>query len=92
MGTIAARKFVQILRNAENVVAMEMLAAAQAIDLLKPHKPASAVLAAYEKIREVIPYALKDRVFSKDIMKLRELIQSDQLVQVIRKSVGELEF
>ncbi len=92
MGTIAARKFVQILRNSENVVAMEMLAAAQAIDLLNPHKPAAAVLAAHEKIRQVIPYAAKDRVFSKDITKLRELIQSDQLVEVINRSIGQLEF
>ncbi|MEZ4872034.1 MAG: aromatic amino acid lyase [Bdellovibrionales bacterium] len=31
MGTIAARKFGQIVKNAENVVAMEFLCAAQAL-------------------------------------------------------------
>lgn len=92
MGTIAARKFVQILRNAENVLAMEILSACQAIDLLKPHKPAAAVLAVYEKVRSKVPYAEKDRVFSKDVQLIREMIQNDEIAGVIQAAVGELEF
>lgn len=92
MGTIAARKFVQILRNAENVVAMEMLSACQALDLLKPLKPSSAVLGAFEKIREQVPFAAKDRVFSKDVQRIREMIQQDQISQVVAQTVGNLEF
>ncbi len=92
MGTIAARKFVQILRNAENVVAMEMLSACQAIDLLKPHKPAAGVLAAYETIREKVPFAEKDRVFSKDVQIIREMISADKISSVISHTLGALEF
>ncbi len=92
MGTIAARKFVQILRNAENVVAMEMLSASQAIDLLKPHKPASAVRAVHEKIREKVPFAEHDRVFSRDVQAIRELISADEISKVVEASVGSLEF
>src|SRR5437868_15471279 len=51
MGTIAARKFEKILRNAENVVAMEMLSACQALDLIAPLKPTAAVKAAFDHIR-----------------------------------------
>lgn len=92
MGTIAARKFVQILRNAENVVAMEMLSATQALDLLKPHQPAATVKAAHEKIREKVPFATKDRVFSKDVQMIREMISEDVLAKVIELSAGTLEF
>jgi histidine ammonia-lyase len=92
MGTIAARKFVQILRNAENVVAMEMLSSTQALDLLKPLKPAGAVLAAYNHIRTLVPFAEKDRVFAKDVTVIRDMIQSNQLMEILNSSVGELEF
>jgi len=92
MGTIAARKFVQILRNAENVVSMEMLSACQAMDMLRPHRPAAAVLAAFEKIREKVPYAEKDRVFSKDVQMIREMLMNDELSSVVSQSIGTLEF
>jgi histidine ammonia-lyase len=91
MGTIAARKFAQILRNAENVVAMEMLSATQALDLLKPHKPAAAVKAAYDLIRKTVPFAETDRVFSKDIAEIKRLIVEDHLPKEIHSAVGELE-
>jgi len=92
MGTIAARKFVQILRNAENVVAMEMLSSTQAMDLLKPLKPAGAVLAAYEHIRTKVPFAAKDRVFAKDVAVIREMVQQNEILKVIESTTGTLEF
>jgi histidine ammonia-lyase len=92
MGTIAARKFVQILRNAENVVAMEMLSATQAMDLLKPLKPAGAVLKAYEHIRTRVPFAEKDRVFAKDVAVIRDMIQQDEILKAIETTVSALEF
>ncbi len=91
MGTIAARKFAMILRNAENVVAMEMLSATQALDLVKPHKPAAAVKAAYDLIRQTVPFAETDRVFSKDVNEIKRLIVEDKLSQAVLDSVGSLE-
>lgn len=79
MGTIAARKFAQILRNAENVVAMEMLSACQALDLLAPLKPAQTVKVAFDRIRQDVPFAAEDRIFSKDIEKIKKLIILNQL-------------
>lgn len=92
MGTIAARKFVQIVRNAENVVAMELLSACQALDLLKPLEPSGAIKMSYDLIREKVPFASKDRVFSKDINKVREMIQNNELLSVLQKNLGTLEF
>ncbi len=92
MGTIAARKFAQILRNAEHVVAMEFLSASQAIDLLAPLKPASAVLAAHECIRKVVPFAKEDRIFKHDIEAVKKLMLSNELLNTVTKAVGELEY
>jgi len=92
MGTIAARKFKQVALNAENIVAMEFLSACQAIDLLRPLKPAGCVLAAFDCIRREVPFASEDRVFSKDIGKIRDLIRSGALMDVIQQRAGELEW
>lgn len=91
MGTIAARKGTQILRNAQNVFAMELLSATQGLDLLAPLKASGPLEAIKGYIRQHVPYAEKDRVFSYDIAKLFELIQSRQLVNFIEDQVGELE-
>ncbi len=92
MGTIAARKFTQILRNAENVVTMEILSACQALDLLAPLKPAAAVKAAFDHVRKTVPFAKEDRIFHKDIDAIRGMMLSNELIQVAQKTVGELEW
>lgn len=92
MGTIAARKFKQILQNAENVVAMEMLSATQSIDLIAPLKPAAAVNAVHEYIRKTVPFATEDRIFSKDVEAIKKMMLSNEISQVVTKTVGELEW
>jgi histidine ammonia-lyase len=92
MGTIAARKFGQIVRNAENIVAMEFLAASQALDLLKPLVPSGAVEAAYDVVRSKVPFAASDRVFARDIEAIRGLIRDESLLNSVKSTVGELEW
>ncbi len=91
MGTIAARKAKKVLENAEKILAMEILCAAQGLDLLKPLKPSGVILEALNHIREKVPFAEKDRVFSDDIETIRAMIRSGELNQLIEKSIGELE-
>lgn len=92
MGTIAARKLGQIVKNAENIVAMELLCASQALDLLKPLKPGAAVAAAYDVIRTEVPFAEMDRVFSDDIEAIKNMIRSEKLSKAVVESVGGLEW
>ncbi len=87
MGTIAARKFLMIVRNAESILAMEFLAAAQALDLLRDENgnripPSGYVKAAYDVIRSKVPYAENDRVFHDDIEAVRSLIRSGRLIEL----------
>ncbi len=92
MGTIAARKLVQILRNAENVVSMEFLSASQAIDMLKPLVPAGVIKVVHDLIRERVPFAESDRVFSLDIVEIQNLIRSDRVINAVTKTLGPLEW
>jgi histidine ammonia-lyase len=91
MGTIASRKFGSIVRNAENIVAMEFLSATQALDLLKPLEPSGAVKAVLDLIRKRVPFAEHDRVFSIDVEEIKKLIRSDAILNTVLQSVGELE-
>jgi histidine ammonia-lyase len=91
MGTIAARKLVQIVKNAQNVFAMEFLAGTQALDMLLPLKPAAGVLAAYKQVRQEVPYAKEDRIFAKDVEKIRKMILSRDILMQVESQVGALE-
>ena len=92
MGTIAARKFGQIIDNVENVVAMEFLSSTQALDLLKPLRPAAAVQATYDLIRRKVPFAQEDRVFATDVQVIRDIMRSGDIIETIKATVGELEW
>ena len=67
MGMIAARHARDIVANAELVVALEALAAAQALDLRSPLEPAEGTRAARDAIRDVVPFLEVDREFRPDI-------------------------
>ena len=92
MGTIAARKFGQVVGNAENILAMEFLSATQALDLLKPLRPSGAVAKAYEVIRKEVPFAATDRVFAQDIAAIRRMVRDERILTAAQSAAGELEW
>jgi histidine ammonia-lyase len=72
MGTIASRKAWSILKNSENVLAVEFLAAAQAIDFRDPGKLGKGTKKAYQFIRSLVPKVIQDREMASDISRIRE--------------------
>jgi histidine ammonia-lyase len=93
MGTISARKCREILDNVEHIIAVELLCAAQALDLLaadKPYQPGEGTREAYRVIRENIPYLKEDRILSKDIDTMVSLIRSGEILRQLERAVGEL--
>jgi len=90
MGTISARQCREIVMNTENVIAIELLCAAQALDLFTNLKPGEGTLKAYQVIRQTISPLEKDRILSNDIMAMRDLIRSGKILAAVEKSVGEL--
>jgi histidine ammonia-lyase len=90
MGTIAARKGREIVANTENVIGIELLCAAQALDLFTNLKPGEGTLAAYQAIRRVIPHLDTDRFLAADIAAMRELMRSGAILDAVEARVGEL--
>jgi histidine ammonia-lyase len=90
MGTIAARKCRDIVKNTENVIAIELLCGAQAMDLFTNMKPGKGTLAAYDVIRKAITPLETDRVLARDITAMRQLMQSGDLVDAVEKKIGKL--
>jgi histidine ammonia-lyase len=93
MGTIAIRQCREILDNVEHVLAVEMLCAAQAYDLLTQTRHLTAgegTRVAYRVIREKIPFLDEDRVLATDIAAMVSLIRSGTLLQAIENAVGPL--
>jgi histidine ammonia-lyase len=90
MSPISARKCREIIKNAEHVIAIELLCGAQALDLFTNLKPGEGTLAAYRLVRESIPHLEKDRILSHDIHKMVNLMRSGKLVKSVESIIGAL--
>jgi histidine ammonia-lyase len=87
MGSIAARKAVEILRNVEHIIAIELLCAAQGIDFRGPGNLGKGMTVAYSLLRKHVPMLREDRVLSSDIEATVELIRSEQLTNAVKEIV-----
>ncbi|MGD2269875.1 MAG: histidine ammonia-lyase [Desulfobacterales bacterium] len=90
MGTISARKCRDIVRNTEDVIAIELLCAAQALDLFTNLKPGEGTLAAYRAIRKKISPLDGDRILSEDLRSMKALLRSDEILSAVESKVGHL--
>jgi len=90
MATIAARKGRTIVDNARDVVAIELLCAAQALDLFTNLKPGRGNRAAYDVIRQTIDHLDTDRILAEDIVRMRTLMKSGELLDAVEAAVGKL--
>jgi histidine ammonia-lyase len=61
MGGWAARKAVMVVENVEIVLAIELLAACQAIDFLRPLKSTAVLEAVHALVRTKVPFLEADR-------------------------------
>ncbi len=77
MGTIGARKASEILFNTQNVVAIELLCACQAIDIIDGYnKMAIRTKALYDSLRTKVDYMQKDKFIQEDILKAFEVVKN----------------
>jgi histidine ammonia-lyase len=75
MGMNAALKLEKVVENAESVVAIELLCAAQALEFLKPLTPARALQAPLAAIRGLVPPLAEDRPPARDIERLARMVR-----------------
>ncbi len=90
MGTIAARKARQVLENVKQVAAIELLCAAQALDLFTNLKPGKGSLAAYKTIRRHVKHMKRDRELAPDIATVAALVDNDEILKAVEKITGPL--
>lgn len=90
MGTFAARKALEIVQNVRHVLAVELICAAQALDLRAPLQPSPATLSALNLVRERIAHWKEDRLMHLAIERATEMIGSGALIARVEKSTGVL--
>ena len=90
MSLTAALKAKEIVNNVENILAMELLVAAEGLEYRKPLKPGRGAYAAYKLIREHVPPLKGDRELWGDVEKIKMLIDDGSLIEAVEKEVGPL--
>jgi len=75
MGATSANKVLLVLEQAQQVIAIELLCAAQMLDFRKPLKPGIGVQKAYEIVRSFVPMLEQDRVLAPDIATMTRAVK-----------------
>ena len=78
----AAWKARRIVRNLENILAIELMCAAQGIDCRAPLKPGLGVRSAHQKVRSIVSTLESDRVLSTDIEALAAAVASRSFADI----------
>ncbi len=80
MGTTAARKTRKIIEHLHIILAIELLCAAQAMDLIQIQNHISPrIREVYQKIREIIPKLTEDREIAPDVNRCVELLKNKEI-------------
>ncbi|EGC35057.1 histidase [Dictyostelium purpureum] len=85
MGGWAARKCLLVVENVENVLAIELLAACQAIDFRRPLKTTEPLEAVHKLVRSKVSFMEKDRYLSPDIEEVYKLIRTGQILNAVNE-------
>ncbi len=81
MGPGAGLKALEIAKRVRYVLAIELLVAAQALDMLKPLKTSAKLEKVKAAIRKRVSYMKEDRIISPDIEAVHGLVRSGELVE-----------
>ncbi len=90
MGMNTALKNFQILDNAFGILGIELMAAAQALDY-RNYTLGKGVARAKEVIRKYVDFLDIDRPLYPDHTKMKELVQSCEILEEVEKEIGSLD-
>lgn len=91
IGMTAARKAREILNNVTEVLAIEAMCAAQAVEFQGQEGLSPAGKAVYRLIRRQVPPLERDRILYVDMQKCAELLRSGAILQAAESVVGPLQ-
>lgn len=92
MGSISGRKALRVCGNVENILAVELLCAAQALDFHRPLTSSPVLEAAHKVVRQHITHATEDRIFSNDIALALGILQRGDLREAITPFLEKADF
>ncbi|XP_071784273.1 histidine ammonia-lyase-like [Asterias amurensis] len=84
MGGFSARKCLQVVEHVEQVLAIELLAACQGIEFLRPLKTTAPLEEVYKLVREVVAPWDKDRYMAPDIDIATKLLQDQKIWNAVK--------
>ncbi|XP_062467305.1 histidine ammonia-lyase isoform X2 [Pezoporus occidentalis] len=82
MGGWAARKALRVIEHVEQVLAIELLAACQGIEFLRPLRTTTPLEKVYDLVRSVVRPWIKDRFMAPDIEAAHRLLVEQQVWEV----------
>jgi histidine ammonia-lyase len=89
LGMTSALKFEDVLRNAQTVLGIEALCAAQAIDLLAPLQPGAGTKQGYAVVRGVTPRLDRDRYLAPEIEASARAVKAGKFAAIVRDRGSE---
>ena len=84
MATFAARRLQAMIHNTAHILGIELLAAAQGIEFLRPLRSSPALEAAHALLREACPPLTEDRYLAPDIERATTLVVDGSLARILR--------
>jgi histidine ammonia-lyase len=90
MAFTSALKANQILNNAWYVVAIELMAGAQAVEFRRPLTAGKGTSVAYDFVRQYVEKMVEDRPVQDDINNLTAAVKSGELLKAVEQAVGRL--
>jgi histidine ammonia-lyase len=85
MATHGARRLLTMTGNALNIIAIELLAACQGIDLLAPLRTSKPLAAALGALRLRVPFAAADRLLAPDIAEAALTVRREEVQSLARE-------
>ncbi|CAG2202393.1 HAL [Mytilus edulis] len=79
MGGFAARKCLRVVEHVEQVIAIELLSACQAMEFLRPLKSTPPLEEVYKLVRSVVNPWTRDRYMAPDIEAATKLLQEEKV-------------
>lgn len=89
MGGWAARKALRVIEHVEQVLAIELLAACQGIEFLRPLRTTTPLEKVYELVRSVVKPWMKDRFMSPDIEAVHRLLLDQKVWNVAKPYIDK---
>jgi histidine ammonia-lyase len=80
MAAHGARRLLDMAANARGVIGIELLAACQGIDFHAPLRSSAALVAAHDRLRDVVTALADDRYFHPDLEAASALIETGALI------------